>query len=1054
VGRTTKQKLNSILNELEIVPNRQEEVTTYILENVLDAEREEEINPGLTVSLASDSPIDAELIVGQSLASIAKFTFVNGDDKEIKITQLKFKRIGASSNTTLASIYLFEGTKRLTTGTSILSTGVVSFTDTTGIIVIPPGDSKTIMVKSDIASNTNNQIVGVSIDVAGDIITDASSVNALFPISSNLMTIRSVTLAEADFNSTTTPAANTSVTPQNNYTVWQNTVSIPTRTINLSRFSLRESGTADYSVLQNFQLYINGTPVGSVVESLDEDGFVVFDLSNSPQRLEIGYSTIKVSANIIGGSSKTFKFSMETTADADFVDTEYGINVLPTANSSTFTARTSGIQTISTESVTITKKVGGPVDVVNSISAETIAEFIMTAAGERVKIESLEIEVLWHDDDNNDTGLVGSLRNGMILVNGVQMGSAADIDVDEDSSHSTGTTYSFSSSLILEPGEPVILTIKADIYDNNGTNNLENDDTLQVNILAGSSNAEGLVSKSAISVPSIAVTGQVVEVEQGALNLGKYIAFPDKTYVVPITATKIAHFTLMSSKEDVNLNTISVNLATVAGAVDASDDLSNLYVVYGSNITNIKPVVVDGDNSWPISYELEKHTVLEIMVYADIGLSAYAAGTNTIIPKLTVSGTSVESGASAASSQTTGQTITFDIGEEGDLTGQVAGDSPLDRIVAGNSTVTGAKFKFIAVNDNFLLKTIKMTLDQDSDGDAAGAILYAILKEEGIVVLDKNGNEVKREPGAGDDADRIEFGGLDLAILANTSRTFTFDLVLDIPNSDISPPTSQANLRLELEKIKYENSLGDEISDSKPGPNDNDPDANHLYVYKSIPVFTHIDLGNSNEIFNGMSTKLYSFKVKADSAGAVALKQLKFGLNWNNANSGSLSLDTFRIKRDLQDITSIVTIQDTLGNSLESITDTVTSSHSVVIFTFDTEEIIPAGQEKIYDVYARPAGFQGPTSTTSTDTVVINLKGGSDESAHNGDDRYLFGTSNTAIMQLAEDAVGTNASDYNVIWSDDSATLHKYKFDDASNDWANSYLVLDLPLDGEAWKGQ
>ena len=1059
VGRATREKLNTILEKVKAVSEEQEPSYGKPSEGEEEKDKEEKKELGLTVRLAKDSPIDSDLVAGQALASLAKFSFTNNDNKEAKVTQLKFKRIGVSADTTLAKVYLFEGTKRLANPASALSTGIISINEPTGIITIPANSSKTITVKSDIATGTNSEIVGMSIQAADDIISNAISVNGSFPINGNLMSIRSITLAEVDFNNSTTPAANTSVALQNNYTVWQNTVSIPTKAVELIRFSLEKTGTINNSNLQNFRLYINNIQVGSAIQSLDEDDFVTFDLSDSPKKLEVGYSTIRVLSDIIGGSSRTFKFSLKTTGDAVFTDSEYGINVLPTANSSSFSVRASGTQTVSTGSVKIVQKSGGPVDVINSISAETIGEFTMTAAGERVKVESLEIEVLWVEKSGSTT--VGSLRDGLVLVDGVQMGSAADIDVDRTTSDSTGTTYSFSSSLILEPGEPVTLIVKADIYDNDGTNNLQNDDTLQVNILAGSSNAEGMSSSSAINVPSSPVTGQTVEIEQGELDLGKYAAFSSRIYIVPINDTKLAHFTLMSSHEPVDLNTITVNLATVAGAVDASDDLSNLYVTYGDNTTTIKAAVVDDDNSWTINYRLEKHTTLEIAVYADVSLSAYAAGTtDTITPKLTVSGTSVKSGASAASSQTTGQTITFDVGEEGDLTGQMAGDSPLDRIVAGSTaaeieannprSVTGAKFKFTAVGDDFLLKTIKLELDEGAN--VSGAVLGIVLKDGETVVKDKYGEECKEKFGAGTggDLDEVEFTGLKIAIPADTSKTLTFDLLLNTPDSDISPASSQANVQLELDKIKYENSLGTEISDSNPGPSNNDPDANNLYVYKSIPFFTHIDLGN-NKIYNGMSTKLYSFKVKADSAGDVALKQLKFGLNWNDANSSTLVLDTFRLKRDSQDITNIVTIQDTLGNSLESITNTATPSHSAVVFTFATEETIPAGQEKTYDLYARPSGFQYK-STAGADTVVINLKGGSDESAHNGSNRYLVDDANS-IFQLAASAGGAG-TDYNLIWSDNSSVRHSYSADNVYSDWANGYLVLDLPLDGEAWQGQ
>jgi len=1062
VGRTTREKLNSILNQARDVVGEQEEEEeelSIVPQSVSPSE------PGLTVELVSE---DLEFVAGQALAPLAKFTFINGDDQEVKITNLKFKRIGTSSDSTLSNIYLFEGVKRLTNAVSPLSTGVISFSDSDGIIKIPAGSSKTITIRSDLRSGSNTELIGISINSADDIASDATSVKGDFPINGNLFTIGSVTLAEADFSSSTTPAANSSVVPHEQYVVWQNTVNIPTAVVNLSRITLTEEGTIFNSDLKNFRLYINGVQVGATVAGLDADGCVTFDLTASPKKLEIGYSTIKVSADITGGSSRTFKFSLESAADIGFVDANYGVNVLATAATAAFTVRASGTQTVSAGSVTIAEKSDGPVDVVNGISAETIGEFVLTAGGgERVRIQTLEVEVIWTNNDS-DAGSVGSLRDGIILVNGNQVGRVTILDVDETSSDSSGTTFSFGSLLTLEPNEQATLQVQADIYDNDGTNSLETSDTLKVNILAGTSNAKGLSSNAAISVPVSAVASHTVEVEQGELDLAKYAGFVNKTIAVPVVKTKIAQFSLMSSKEDIDLDTIIINLATVTDAVDASDDLNNLYVVFNGSSTDIKAAAVDGDNTFTINHRLEKHTVLDISVYADVALSAYSSGTaDTIIARARVSGVSAESGASAvaptSSTYTSGQTITFDRSESGDLITRLGGDTPAGRIAAGSTpeeiaagnprVQVGAKYEFVAVEDDFLIKDIKIELDDYtsvSGVDVGGAVLYAVLKDGENIVIDKNGNQAKEKFGAGTggDLDEVEFTGLEILIPANTSKTLTFELLLAVLDSDGSSYSSQANLELQIKKVKYENSLGEEIEDSDPG---GEPKGKDLYVYKSIPYFSSIDM-SENKIYNGTSTNLYSFKVAADYAGPISLKQLKFALNWDNNNTSTLVLDTFRLKRDSQEITSQVTIQDIYGASLESITNTATPSHDTVVFTFGTEETIPAGEERTYNIYARPTGFQY-SSTTGADTLAINLKGGVDDSSHNTTKRYLVDNSTTGLFELHTTNSG-NGTAYNLIWSDRSAVRHTYSADNAYPDWANSYLMANLPLGPKFWHGQ
>ncbi|MFC1629775.1 peptidoglycan-binding protein, partial [Patescibacteria group bacterium] len=381
VGSTTRAKLNELLAG-GVEPTDPTDPTDPTTPT----------GAGLTVALAADTPASSTLVTGQSVASLAKITFTNGDNAEVKVTTIKLKRLGISADATLANVYLFDGATRLTDSASV-SSGVITFTDSTGIVKIASAASKTLTVKSDIASSTSGETVGVGINTAADVSTDASSVNGTFPVNGNLMSIASGTLAGASFNTTTTPSA-ASISPQSDYAVWQNIVSVTTRAVNLTRISLREIGTINYADLQNFRLYVDGVQVGSAVAGLDANGYVTFDLSADAKKLEAGSRTIKVVADIIGGSSRTFSFSLRVAADANFVDSQYGVNVLPEANSTTFSARTTGTQTVSSGTLTFTKASDSPAgNVVNGASNATLAKYELRAAGEKVKVESLMVAV-------------------------------------------------------------------------------------------------------------------------------------------------------------------------------------------------------------------------------------------------------------------------------------------------------------------------------------------------------------------------------------------------------------------------------------------------------------------------------------------------------------------------------------------------------------------------------------------------------------------------------------------------------------------------------------
>lgn len=999
---------------------------------------------GLTVQLASNNPVSGSVVDGQGMAPLTRLTFVNGDSSEVKVTSLKLKRIGISPDSTLTNVYLFDGSKRLTDSASVAST-IVNFNDSTGLFTVPAMSSKTISVLSDVDGATG-ETIGVQVTAATDVTTNASSVKGNFPVVGNLFTLASgtslATIYMADTTGTVTPAA-ADIDPQNDYAIWYDSAIVGTRAVDLQRVAFKVGGSVNRtSDIKNFRLLIDGVQKGSTVTQADANDYVTFDLTSAPVRLETGTRVVKVLADIIGGSNKNVYLSLRTAADMTAVDSQFGATlVLHRVDATTaFSVEDSGTQSIQSGTLTVTKLSTSPSgNVVDQANNVVLAKFEVKAAGERVKVESLRVSATINDVD------VDELRNGAIYANGVQIGSTADIM--EDSSSPAYTTYNFGSSLMVDPGSPVTLEVRADIYDSDSTNTSLSGNTIAINLESGDlNNAYGMTSLSTIDVPSTStdVSGNTVTVATGGLVLSKYPAWTNQSVVAPLTASKLGHFTLSSgTTEAVNLTTLVVTLDKV------SSYASNLYVKLGASTLATK-ASVSATNTWSINYALSAGQTVDAIVYGDV--SSSMAGGITGVTGMYVNGTTSGSATSVCAdtnasctvgseSALAGQTLTY---TSGSWSSALDGSSPLAGAVSGGKSVVVGRYKLTASNDSYTVQETEFTVANPTAANTAGVINYLVLKGPDGAVL-------ATVPYDGTNG-YYNITGLTFPVSANTSKVLTVELDLATPYTNgkatdgvtVAPTvnTTGKDVKLTLSYLKVMNSQGAVTTPTTSVA------SNAIYVYKTVPTFTAGAL--TNTISTGSSTNLYKFSVKADDKGPVALKQLKFSITITDGSAaGTETLGTFKLFRGDTDLTSSVSILNTNGDTVES-TSTIGEGTSTIIVVFDTEEQVPASATYTYTLKGTPATFA--SSTSGKDQISTYLVGDSASTAGgtvNAQTKFFLDAAATAgIQTLNTTAGGTGGGTaYNIIWSDNSAQVHDYTYDDSSADWFNGFPMQSSDLD-------
>jgi len=960
----------------------------------------------VTAALAATTPASTVLVSGQATAKLLDVAFTGNGT----VTGVTLKRTGVSSDSTLSNVYLFDGAQRLTDAASVSSNGTVTFNIPAGIFTV--SGMKTISIKSDIAGSTAGQSVGIILE---SFTTSAGTVSA--NIAGNIHSIASASNLAAVSKSTVTPSGAT-LNPGSNVTLWQSTLTVSNRDVIMKRIAFRNVGSASASAFQNFKLYVGGVQVATAA-GLDANGYVTFDLTSSPATLASGARVVRVDADIVSGASRTVQLSLRQAADVDFVDSSYGVNIAPTAtpwngNASTISGSTGG-------SLTIEKDTSSPSqNLVLSGNDVNLGVFKVSAFGEPIKLETVTAGFTYSDNSftatttmpakdsaedlasqatcngtythsadgaSNSTCTFSSatLRNGRMLINGVQYGSTATIAP-------AGT--SFTTNYTINPGTPVLIQVNADVYDNDGTGALDASDTIKIALKTGSSNAMRMDSLGSLNAPSSDVDGNILTIGSTAITLSKNGTYANQTTVLPNANFKIGSWNLSgSSVEDVLLTTLSFDVDEVTNAgSDAfnESDMTNMYAVVkvgGVSVVSTSPVatVSATDNNFSINYTLAKNANAQIELYAN--LSGTVTALNSFKTDLTVTGTSMTSGSAvtATNADTDGQTIIYGTAS---ITATLDASSPVAVIVSDNQTVTSAAYKFDAVTAGYNVTDITLTIPA-----AAATVVNSVELYDGTSL-------VASAPGG---VATVNFSGLNWNVPANTNKVLTAKLVLG--GIGINAGTSGAALTTTLTAFTATNvSTGV----SAAGTESNPAAATH-YAYAAIPQIDKIAITSASALNNGENS-LIRFTV-TPVGGTIEWSRLFFEVTKSAA--------TVLTDATLWDVTGGANVEIAGTDTLTTVGATNTSG----TVEFDATAVQSLSSAKTYELRMTAS------AVVNGQSVVTKLA---------QDAAYAAPTTAAAVETADADAT--------IIWSDVSASAHATTTSDWNGDYGVKSLPVSQTI--------
>ncbi|MEK6706660.1 MAG: hypothetical protein AABZ06_12820, partial [Bdellovibrionota bacterium] len=947
---------------------------------------------------AANTPVTNTVITGSEAAGMLNITLANGNNAAVKVTKIRLKRAGISSDTSLGNIYLFDGYNRLS-DEATLSSSYVTFNKSTGIVSIPAGATKTIAVRAAV-TGTSGETVNLSVEAATDIVSDASAIVGTFPLTGNTMSVAAATSkAAVNFSTVAVPATNANFAAAVNSVIWQDAFTVTNQDAKLEYIKFSQIGSIPADALANVKLDMNGTTIatGQLVAS-DVGQDLIFDLSAAPIAIAKGFTkTLTIYADVIKGSSKTIRMSIEKSVDVFIKDAAYGNYILVTVNSAAFTTMRAGTLTISTGSITVTKRSDSPTSgTVLGATNVSLAKYDIKASGEDIKVNSLQVST----PVTTTTNSVLYVRNVALYLDGVQVGNTTNVNTNP----TAVATTTFNIYQILPAGVAKVLEIKGDIFGCtssacSGTNQLVATDQIKARIVGGDiDNAQGMSSLSMIDAPSASVDGNLRTIGSGTLTAVKSTNYGNQS-VAAGQNTKIGQYSITASQYDsVNVSSMTIAVVDITAALLA--DLSNIYVKYGSATSDVRGTVA-ASNVFSTPVTIAPNGTLLVEVWATIGTSASSADSATT--SLVVTATRATDGASANVTVYTGQLITV---QNGALAVAKASDSPIAGLVVGSTNdVLLSKYTWTANYEPFTVTEVRVeaTTSPAATSDNYNGIYLKYKDAAGLTVTSAimpvtNGTST--------------FTSQTLYVPANGSASMEVYGNLNSVGSGYADTGDRPQLGLYYYKATSGSTSSLEVTKGMGST----VYGNQMALYASKPTVSRVGTGGT--LSNG-NNALYAASIAADSKGAVGLKKMTYSVSPSMGSTDTIG--TFTLYRGITDITSLVSIREATSVGTDLTTGNLASSTAAttVVVVFTDEEEIAAGSSQTYTLWANVAGVG-----TVGESITTYLK---------KDSSY--------VAPAAYDAGTFSAKMF--VWTDQSLLNHA----ESTADWNNGYLVqtLDSP---------
>lgn len=910
----------------------------------------------VVASLSTTNPASGVIVAGQATAKLLDIAFTGSGT----VSSVTLKRTGISDQSTLTSVYLYDGVNRLTDGYSFNNNGEIMINNL-GLMV---SGSRTVSVVADVyASAPSGQTIAIALTNFTSGAT-ASTVN----VQGNTMSVASgSTLATVALSGGNSVAGATVNAGTSSYAVWRQSFQVNTRTVWLKAANFRISGSAPADALTNVGLYIDGikAPVNASMTMTNGSNYLSFDLSGAPLALTTGSHSVEVRADIVKGASFNFRVSLQQASDLMIMDPQVGVNIAVTS----FTASTAGQINIGAGSATIVvdPTFNGFSNVTGGASNVAIAKFKVRGYGEDVKVTSIPVTPVVANTCHGATsgytfgactggtasaGGAG-LQNVTLYFNGSQVGS-------QTATWTTGAiTFNLGSQLIIPAGVDSFIEVRADVRTSTGVT--YTDGSVSANLGAGT--GEGWNSKASYTTPT--ATGNVLTIQSGLLAVSKNTGYANQSHNPNTAGVKIGSFFLQnqSSSESVRVTSLTVG---IGGSVT----LTNLGGLRTSENANYS-VQPQASNVFSVDFTVAPGATKIVDIFADTSSETSV----NVITTLALTGIGATSNTAISVAAVTGQTISLASGTVATPTFLSASSQVAQYIAAGGelgaADGTKASFNFVSTGGASTISELKFTV--------TGA---------GTVGTIKVGNVTAPVDGSG----VAWLTGLNLAV-PNGGSGLTIDALISynkVGTGGVTPGTTSA---VALTYVKYS-------SGGTPAVLTPTVTAPTMTMVGSRPTVTvPVQITPATGLNIGGENKIGEVTVSADAKGNIKINDIQFAVSANGFTTNP-TFTSARLAIGNSTVANSSCGQGTAAAASQTIFCEFADAGTLVTTTgvvntevntdYDGYPVLAGGTPVTFNLYAIVNGANTGTNSATINTSVV-------AAGFNWDDASTNGASGTAL---------------------------------------------------------